>query len=121
MTDRMRTFIFWTISVLLALWMMFRGFLHLWHPEEMLRTYDHWSYSVWLMNIIGIAEIIFGFSVLLPSVRRWAVLGLTIILIGAAATHAMSDEMLSIPAPLIAMGMGWLILFLAKKEGPIED
>ena len=87
----------------------------------MLRAYDHWGYSVWFMHIIGLAEIIFGFSVLLPSVRRWAVLGLTVILLGAAGTHAMSDEMFSIPASLIAMGMGWLFLFLAKKTDPLEN
>ena len=112
----MKNIIAWIVTILLAAWMTVAGIPKLMGPEEMLQSFDKWGYPYWFMYVVGVGEIAIAIGIFIPKIRVLAVGLLAVIMLGAAVTHAMNDEVSQMPPSLIALFMGILILILRRPS-----
>jgi uncharacterized membrane protein YphA (DoxX/SURF4 family) len=68
-----------------------------------------WGYPAWFATVIGVLEVAGGLGLLIPSTSRWAVLGLSGIMLGAVYTHLVAGEGWQVLRPLLFLGMLWLV------------
>lgn len=54
--------------------------------------FAHWAYPAWFATLIGVLELTGAVGLLIPRTTRYAVLGLTVIMSGAAYTHLANHE-----------------------------
>ena len=106
--------ILWMIQGLLAAVFLGAGFLKLIQPKEKLEPKLGWveDFSSWHVKAIGLLEILAGLGLIVPSVldlapllSAWAAVGLVVLMIGAAATHARRKEPLMIVPTLILLAL----------------
>jgi len=69
--------------------------------------FEGWGYAPWFMTLIGVLELLGGIGLLIPKTTRYAILGLTVIMLGAAFTHLTNGEGLAVLRPLIFLGGLW--------------
>ena len=77
--------------------------------------FAEWGLPTWLAPIIGVLEIAGGLGLMVPRITRWAVYGLSVIMIGAFLTHIANAEFTSVIRPLIFSGAFWLAFYLRPK------
>lgn len=114
----MRKVLAWVITVLIAVWMAVAGIPKILGPEEMLQAWDKWGLPYWLMYVVGAGEILVALTIFIPQTRKYSIMLLGVLMIGAAVTHVMNDEISQVVSPLIALFMGVLSLVLHKSETP---
>jgi len=71
-----------------------------------------WGYPAWFATLIGVVELAGGIGLLIPRTTRLAILGLTVVMLGAAYTHLAHQEGLQLLRPLIFLGALWAAWFL---------
>ena len=109
---KIRLVIGWALSVLLAL-----GFLAAATGKltgAATRMFAHWGYASWFATLIGIIELIGAIGLLVPFTMRYAVSGLTVIMLGAAYTHLANHEGLQVMRPVIFLVVMWVAWWLRQ-------
>ncbi len=76
-----------------------------------------WGYPAWFATLIGILELAGALGLLIPKTTRWAILGLTGIMLGAAYTHLASGEGMQVLRPVIFMALLWAVWWLRRLGG----
>ena len=76
----------------------------------------HWGYPSWFATVIGVLELIGALGLLIPRTPRYAVLWLSMIMVGAAYTHLSNHEQIQVLRPLIFMGVLWTIWWLRSRD-----
>ena len=109
-----RTIISWVLVVLLALAFLASAVGKLSGVATPL--FLHWGYPVWFAKVIGVLELVGAVGLLIPKTTRYAVLGLTVIMFGAAYTHLASHEGLQILRPAIFLAVMWLVWWLRQPS-----
>lgn len=74
-----------------------------------------WGYPAWFMLSIGVLEGIGAIGLLIPATTRWAVYGLTVVMIGALYTHVAHGEGWAVLRPLIFLAVLWTALWLRRS------
>jgi len=80
-----------------------------------------WGYAPWFAMLIGGLEVIGAIGLLVPKTTRYAVLGLTVIMVGAAYTHITNGEAPQIIRPGIFLALLWTVWWLRDpnpSKGP---
>jgi putative oxidoreductase len=111
--SKSRTIIGWVLAILLAL-----GFFAA--AAGKLRgvaapRFEHWGYPAWFATFIGVLELAGGIGLLIPQTTRYAVLGLTAIMFGAAYTHLANNEGLQVMRPIIFLAILWTLWWLRRN------
>jgi len=118
----------WIAQILLAAMFFMTGLMKLMLPIDTLAAQMQWPGQVpaWLVRFIGLAEVLGGLGLLLPSLLRrspvltgWAALGLVLVMVLAAVFHLFRGESPMIPLNLM---IGLLAAFVAWgrfKAAPI--
>jgi len=72
--------------------------------------FQHWGYPLWFMQVVGGVEIVGGIALLAPFSRIAGAMMLSILMIGAAGTHALFGQwaMFFVPIVLLAL-LVWII------------
>lgn len=99
----------WVVSVLLALEYAFAGITKLIGQAEAVEGFRHAGFSDGFRLFIGAAEAAGAIGLLVPRLRFWAALGLSIIMIGALVTHVRAHDTVAKMAPA-AISLVLLIL-----------
>lgn len=116
MNYRTLTIVSWTLTILLALWLIAAGLSKLAPSDEQLANFENWEVSPEFMLFIGVCEILGAVALFIPKLRPFAVLGLAVILIGAIATHITSDELVKTPTPTIALLLTLSVFLLWRRR-----
>ena len=69
-----------------------------------------WGYPAWFATFIGLAEAAGAIGLLIPRLTRLAIIGLTLVMFGAAYTHLAAGEGLQVMRPiifLVLLGLTW--------------
>lgn len=74
--------------------------------------FAHWGYPPWFATLIGVLELAGALGLLIPKATRYAILGLTVIMFGAAYTHLANHEGIQIFRPLIFLAVLWILWWL---------
>lgn len=79
--------------------------------------FEGWGYAAWFATLIGVLEVCGAIGLLVPWTTRYAVLGLTVIMLGAIYTHLANGETLQVLRPIIFLVVLWLIWWLRGTPG----
>ena len=110
--SRVRTIISWVLVVLLALGYLAAAAGKLTGAANQMFT--HWGYPAWFATLIGVLELAGAIGLLIPQTTRYAVLGLTVIMFGAAYTHLANHEGLQVLRPVIFLAILWTVWWLRR-------
>ena len=80
-----------------------------------------WGYPAWFALVVGAVEAIGGILLVIPRTLRFGVFLLTVVMVGAAATHLLNSEAIQILRPAAFGCALWLALWLRKVEPPVEE
>jgi uncharacterized membrane protein YphA (DoxX/SURF4 family) len=78
--------------------------------------FEGWGYAAWFATLIGVLELAGAIGLIVPRTTRWAILGLTAIMLGAAYTHLANGEGVQVVRPLVFLAGLWGLWFL-RRDG----
>lgn len=119
MNAKMQNIIAWVFTILLALMFLSAGIFKFIPPIEMLDQWAMWEVDPTFMKVIGGAEILGAIALFIPKLRTLAILGLSLILIGALYTLITHNDFQNINGAifgLIMLGLLFLFRRSPKKE-----
>ena len=103
----------WVLSILLALAFLVAALGKL--TGAALPLFENWGYPAWFATLIGVLELAGAVGLLIPKLARAAILGLVLLMLGAAYTHIAAGEGMQVLRPLIFMVALALVWFLRGK------
>ena len=116
--------IYWAVTILFSLGMLFSGFSEVMQTEQAKEVMKHLGYPIYVNMIIGVAKIL-GVIALIQwkfrTIKEWAYAGFTIDFIGAAASMYLAGDgilmALSVMPFLVVMFISY---FLWKKVEKVK-
>ena len=102
------------LNVLLGVFFIMAGGKKCLGQEAQIDSFFRWGYPIWFLYVIGAIELVGGISLLIPQLRFFAILILSVTMIGASMTHFRAGEMAAVPVPFILLV---LLLILAWTMG----
>jgi putative oxidoreductase len=112
--SKVRNIIGWALVVLLALAYLAAAAGKL--TGAATQMFAHWGYPAWFAKLIGVLELAGAIGLLIPKTMRYAVLGLIVIMIGAAYTHLANQEGLQILRPTIFLTLLCTVWWLRRPH-----
>ena len=79
--------------------------------------FEQWGYPANIHYVVGVLEVLGGFGLLIPRLRRAASMTLCAIMAGALGTHLLNGEFPRVIPPLVLGGLACL-LFWAHPRHP---
>lgn len=107
------TIISWVLAILLALGFVAAAAGKL--TGAATETFAHWGYPAWFATLVGVLELAGAIGLLIPRTTRYAVLGLSMIMLGAAYTHLVNNEAAQLVRPLIFLAALWVVWLLRRR------
>jgi putative oxidoreductase len=105
-----RTVIGWALSVILALAFLASAVAKL--TGVATPMFAHWGYPPWFAKLIGVLELAGAVGLLIPKATRYAILGLTVLMLGAGYTHLTNQEGIQVLRPVIFLAVLWIVWWL---------
>ncbi len=121
--------VLWVLQVFLGIYFLAIGIMHFVIPPG-LPAQMSWMYDLpgWLHWVSGIAEILGGLGLILPSVTRikpWltplAAVGLALVMVGAIVYHALRGEWMNITLNIINAAVLLFVAYGRWKLRPIAE
>ena len=100
----------WVIVALLALAYAIVG-LGKFGPDSA-EMFGAWGYPGWFAIVIGVLELAGAVGLLVPKTTRYAIIGLTVIMLGAVYTHLANGETTDVARPGIFLALLWGVWWL---------
>ncbi|GAA4360959.1 DoxX family protein [Kangiella marina] len=93
------------LTVVLAIIFLVSGGAKLLGLEFELEAFSRWGYPLWFMYLTGVIEVVGGVALLVPRLASYAAVGLSVVMVGAVATHLINSEwvMLVIASVILAL------------------
>jgi hypothetical protein len=104
-----RSAVYWTATLLIALAMLSGGAAYLLGAEVPLRGMADLGYPAYFVTILGIWKVLGGLALIvprLPLLKEWAYAGIAFDLTGAAFSHAaVGDPVAKVVVPLVLLAV----------------
>ena len=113
-SNRARTIISWVLAAVLAVFFGLASLGKLTGAQT--EMFEGWGYPGWFALLIGVAELAGAVGLLIPKTTKWAIYGLTAVMIGAVFTHLTNGEAAQLARPLIPTMCLW-ILWKLRSDG----
>lgn len=94
---------------------LFASIFKLSGSKMMIDNFTRWGYSIWFMYVVAMAELAGVVSLYVPRMRRGALIGLSVIMVGAIGTHLLNGEGFSATPATILLASLLGLLFLERK------
>lgn len=102
----------WVLAVLLAIGFILAAIGKLTGAQT--EMFLGWGYAAWFPTLIGVLELAGAIGLLIPKLTRFAIFGLTGLMIGAAYTHVANAEVAQIFRPLLFAVLLWVVWWLRR-------
>ena len=116
--------IYWMVTILFSLFMLFSGVSEIMQTEQAKEVMKHLGYPVYVNTIIGVAKILGALAILqwkFRTLKEWAYAGFTIDFVGAGASfYFTGDGILLVLSPAIFLAVMFISYFLWKKVEHIK-
>ena len=95
------------ISVVLAIVFIGSGGAKLAGLEFEIQAFEKWGYALWFMYFIGTVEVLGGIGLLIRRTSALAAAGLSLMMVGAVATHVIHSEwgMMVVASVILALAV----------------
>ncbi len=110
-----RNIVTWVLQVLLGLEFILAGQAKFTRSDVWAREFNQWGFPDNFYLVIGALELIGAILIFIPRFASKAALGLGVIMIGAAITHAIHGESSRIIVTVIIAGVCGLVFYLRKN------
>jgi hypothetical protein len=115
--------LYWGVTGLFGVAMLFAGAFELTHPEELTEAMDRLGFPHYALTLIGIGKIAGAAIILVPSLDRlkeWAFAGFAVDFYGAISSHVISGDTLEQTAPSVFVAVFLAAAyFVWKTRGPL--
>lgn len=110
----------WILAILLALLFTAVGLSKLRGPSAPVwsERFQNWGYPAGSAHLVGVIEIASALALLLPWTRRVAAASLTIVMLGAFATHLIHGEIIRLISPVLFGTLSFLLFFVPSRAKP---
>ena len=112
--------IYWIVTILFSLFMIFSGVSEIMQTEQAKEIMKHLGYPVYVNTIIGVAKVLGALIILqwkFKTIKEWAYAGFVIDFIGASASfYFAGDRILTTLSPMIFLAVMFISYFLWKKS-----
>jgi putative oxidoreductase len=98
--DRGVSIALWAISVLLALFFSVMGLPKMLGVGGWAGRFAAWGYPPWFVVLVGAGEIVGAVLLLIPPLATQGAAGLSVIMLGAVATHLVHGESVRVVVPV---------------------
>jgi uncharacterized membrane protein YphA (DoxX/SURF4 family) len=116
MSPKTKNIITWILAVILALAYFGSGITKLIGAEMQIKNFESWNYPTWLRFPIGLIEIVFGITILIPGYRKTTIYGIFIWTIVAVITHLQAGQVNMVGGPIFFSVLAAAILLLSGKK-----
>ena len=110
--------VYWTVTILFSLFMLFSGFSEVMQTEQAKEIMKHLGYPIYVNTIIGVAKILGAITILqskFRTLKEWAYAGFAIDFFGASASlYFAGDGILMALSPMIFLAVMFISYFLWK-------
>jgi putative oxidoreductase len=112
----MKTFFKTVPYFLLGFFFVMAGGEKLLGQEAQIDSFFRWGYPLWFLYLIGAIELIGGICLLIPQIRFFAVLVLSVTMVGAFMTHLLAGEMAAVPVPLVLLVLLLILAWMMRRS-----
>ena len=116
--------IYWIVTILFSLFMLFSGVSEIIQTEQAKEIMKHLGYPIYVNTIIGVAKILGALALLqwkFQTIKEWAYAGFTIDFIGASASMFFAgDGILMALSTIPFLVVMFISYFLCKKVEQIK-
>ena len=120
MSASARNIIAWILQILVAVAFIGSGANKFVHLADTVKGFGGMGYPEWFAYLIAGAELLGGLGLLVPRFTRPAALGLMLIMVGAAFTHAtkIPGGLLPKGIPALSLLVLLVIIYLLRRPAP---
>lgn len=108
----------WVLQVLVGLEFILAGQAKFTDPDRWAEQFEGWGFPNYFYLLIGGLELVLAILVFFPKYSAKAAIGLGIIMLGAAGTHAIHQEWDRVLVTMIITGVVALLYFLRRDKWP---
>lgn len=117
MQSKIKIYLSWTLSILLAASFIFAGYTKIPPGTNMVKRFENWGYNADFALLIGILEILGAILILIPRVTIFGAGLIIILMIGAIYTHLSTGIGSALFAFIyLAMAIAVLLLNLRNRK-----
>lgn len=109
-----RTLSSWILVVVLAALFALAGLGKLTGAAS--ESFAAWGYPAWFAMVIGCLEVLGAIGLLIPKFTRYAIYGLTVVMLGAIYTHLANGEGAEVLRPLVFLSALWTVWLLRRDS-----
>ncbi|GEM_PF-1850309 len=92
-------------AVVIAAFFIAAGLSKLIRPEVHTESFVRWGYPAWFVSCVGIVEVAGALMVLFARTRKYGIVLLASMMIGATVTHLLAGETMAVPVPLVVLAL----------------
>lgn len=104
------------LAIVIAVFFIAAGWSKVMSPESHTESFERWGYPPWFVEVTGLLELCGGGLLLVPRVRFFGVVLLSLTMLGAALTHFQAGEMTAVPVPLVLLILLGALGFIDRKR-----
>ncbi len=97
------TAVLWVLTLLLGAFFVMAGGTKLAASESQSAHFIRWGYPGWFLYLVGFLETAGAIGLLVPRLAGLSALLLGGVMVGAALTHLVHDELAAVPVPLVLL------------------
>jgi uncharacterized membrane protein YphA (DoxX/SURF4 family) len=116
MTAKTKNIIVWILAGLLAFAFISSGITKILGVEMQIKNLESWGYPLWFRFPIGLTEVVFAITLLIPKFRKLTIYGIFIWTIAAVITHLQAGQANMIVGPILFSAIAGIILLISKKN-----
>lgn len=121
MTTKTKNIIAWVFTGLLAFAFAGSGITKLLGVEMQIKNLESWGYPLWFRFPIGLSEIAFAISLMIPGFRKITIYGVFVWTLVAVITHLHAGQANMIVPSLLFSVIAGIIILLTKEKQQIKQ
>jgi len=121
MTTKTKNIIAWVFTGLLAFAFAGSGTTKLIGVEMQIKNLESWGYPLWFRFPIGLSEIAFAISLMIPKFRKITIYGVFVWTLVAVITHLQAGQANMIVPSLLFSVIAGIIILLTKEKQQIKQ
>jgi putative oxidoreductase len=112
---RNRSIAVWTLQVLLAVFYLLQAGMKLSGSPAWIARFQRWGYPEHFYLVVGVIELLGAVALVVPRLTRIGAGALTVVMIGATATHLLHREPQAISA-LVLIGLLAIVIYARQSQ-----